>query len=87
MEGREKRTGCCLLEALALEDVPEVTAATRASDLDAGHTPALVLMTGHSAGNSYTTTKVRHISASKCIETMRTIEEGWPATARVELVV
>ena len=58
-KGREKRTGCCLLEALALEDVPEVTAATRAGDLDAGHTPALVLMAGHSAGNSYTTTTTK----------------------------
>ena len=54
MEEGEERTGCCLLEALALEDVPEVTAATRASDLDAGHTPALVLMTGDGAGNGCT---------------------------------
>ena len=53
-KGREKRTGCCLLEALALEDVPEVTAATRASDLNAGHTPALVLMTGDGTGNGCT---------------------------------
>jgi hypothetical protein len=38
-------------EALAFEDVTEVTAASRASDLDALHTPSTIHMAIYGAGN------------------------------------
>ena len=46
----EQRTG--RLETLALEDMSEMSAARGTGDLDAGHTPRVVFVSGNSARNS-----------------------------------